>query len=79
MVKVYDMVTYGVCEPDDGVSTLYLDGPHTDEPAGIPLSAHQPDLQLGLQPVGVWMPQPRRFSPLMLGPELKRFLDSLGD
>ena len=79
MVKVYDMVTYGVCEPDDGVSTLYLDGPHTDELAGIPLSAQQPDLQLGLQPVAVCMPQPPRFSPLLLGPELKHFLNTLGD
>lgn len=79
MVKVYDMVTYGVCEPDDGVSTLQLGGPHTEEVAGVPLSAPRSDLQLGLQPVGLSVPEPRRFSPGMHGPALERFLTILSD
>ncbi|MFA7388205.1 MAG: hypothetical protein WCZ87_11170 [Thiohalobacteraceae bacterium] len=79
MMKVYDMVTYGVCEPDDGVSTLHLEVPHTDELAGIPPSASRSDLQLGLQPVSFSVSQPRRFFPGMPGPALERFLNTLGD
>jgi hypothetical protein len=80
MMKVYDMVTYGVCEPEDTARSLDLEAARVAEKGLVPAAGLQQDLQLGLQPIE---DAPRRLRhppmPPLHGTELSNLLATLGD
>lgn len=79
MMKVYDMVTYGVCEPEDTVRTLDFEGGCPASGAGA-RALHCRELELGLQSIEAAPAKPcRQNVPPFDAAELSDFLATLGD
>jgi hypothetical protein len=80
MMKVYDMVTYAVCEPEDNARSSHPKAARVADGTQVPATGRQRELQLGLQPIEYAPPSPRHYPmPPLHGTELSGFLATLGD